>query len=279
MVDRIEITCDNCGASDTYPASQADTRRFCDIECKAEWQSEHVKGESHPNWKGSQGQFNCDACGDTFRRKPSEVGERNFCSVECKADWQSENVRGEAHPNDTTALVECAWCGDNVRRPRWRRELYDHQFCDKNCRQSYFAEHGDKVGRQPNKLEFECDYCGKTNERIPAEVKAYNKNFCDRECRARWFSINQAGEDHPNWKGGVGSYYGDNWPRKRRQARKRDRYECFFCGIKDGASKMVHGAELHVHHVRRKESFDSIEESNTLSNLLTLCAFCHQRVF
>jgi hypothetical protein len=180
MPDRVEIACDNCGATDTYPANQADTRRFCSIECKAEWQSEHVKRENHPNWKGSEGEFTCDNCGDTRRRTPAEVGEQNFCSVECKAEWQSENVRGEDHPNDTTALVDCAWCGDDVRRSRWRREQYDHQFCDEDCRKAYFSEHGDEIGRQANKLEFECDYCNETNERIPAEVKAYDKNFCNR---------------------------------------------------------------------------------------------------
>ncbi|MFC6875437.1 HNH endonuclease [Halobellus marinus] len=276
---RVAIACDNCGKTDTYPAHQADTRRFCSIECKAEWQSEHVIGENHPNWKEDKGEFVCDNCGEENRRKPSEIGDLKFCDVECKAEWQSENVAGQNHPNNTRELVECTWCGNDVARPRWQREQYDRHFCDDECRWAYFSEHGDEIGRPPDKMQFYCDYCGDINERIPAEVKGYDRNFCDRDCRAKWFSENQTGEDHPNWKGGVGDYYGENWKRQRRKVRKRDDYECWFCGVKDSASKAIHGAELHVHHVRRKGEFDSIEESNSLPNLLTVCAFCHQRIF
>lgn len=275
----VEITCDNCGETDSYPANQADSRRFCSIECKAEWQSENVAGENHPNWKGDDGEFVCDNCGEERRRKPSEIGNRNFCNPTCKGEWMSENLTGEDHPNNTQAFVECSWCGGDVRRPRWQREQYDRHFCNDDCRWDYFSEHGGDLGRDAEKAEFACDYCGDTGERVPSELSYYEHNFCSRRCKGKWMSENVTGEDHPAWKGGVGSYYGENWVRIRRQVRKRDRYECAFCGVKDGAAKMIHGAELHVHHVRRKEEFDSFEESNSTSNLLTLCAFCHQRIF
>jgi 5-methylcytosine-specific restriction endonuclease McrA len=191
----------------------------------------------------------------------------------------SEHLTGENHPHNTQELVECSWCGNSVSRPRWQREQFDRHFCNDDCRWDYFSEHGDDIGRDSGKVEFSCDYCGDSNERIPSEVVAYDHNFCDRHCRAKWFSENQTGENHPGWKGGVGSYYGENWHRIRREVRKRDRHKCVFCGVKDEAAKIIHGAELHVHHVQRKEEFETFEKSNSLSNLLTLCAFCHQRVF
>jgi len=276
--DGVEITCEVCGDTDTYPPNQSD-RRFCSIPCKAEWQSEHVRGEDHPNWKGDAGKFTCENCGTVKRRKPSEIGERNFCDPTCKGEWMSEHLTGENHHNNTQKLVECAWCGDDVARPKWQREQYEKHFCDDDCRKDYFSEHGAEIGRSPDKIGFNCDYCDEYRERIPAEVIPYDHNFCDRDCRADWFSENVSGEDHPNWKGGVGDYYGDNWHRIRRKVRKRDRYECQFCGVTDGAAKLIHGAELHVHHATRKDEFETIEDSNSLSNLLTLCAFCHQRIF
>jgi len=276
---RVELTCENCGETDTYPANQADSRQFCSTECKGEWQSSHVTGTDHPNWDGGKDTFICDNCGEKGQRKSSEIGERNFCDPSCKGEWMSKHRTGENHPQNTQKLVECAWCGDEISRPRWQRKQYDQNFCDDECRWNYFSEHGDKIGRDSEKVEFECDYCGDANKRIRSEVITYEHNFCNRECRGNWFAENQTGKDHPNWKGGVGSYYGENWNRIRREVRERDRHKCFFCGVSDGAAKMIHGAELHVHHVRRKDDFESAEKSNSLSNLMALCAFCHQRIF
>lgn len=276
---RVEIACKNCGEMDTYPQNQSNTRQFCSTACKAEWQSEHVTGDDHPNWEGGKEMFICDNCGDECRRRPSQIGENNFCSFECKGEWQSEHITGNDHPNYTREVLKCDRCGGDVPRPRWQRKEFDRQFCDDECRWAFFSEHGEEIGRDEEKTEFQCDYCGEINERIQSEVVAYDKNFCDRDCRGKWFSENQTGEDHPNWKGGVGDYYGENWERIRRKVRDRDGHQCQFCGVRDSASKLIHSAELHVHHVRRKAEFDSAAESNNLSNLLTLCAFCHQRVF
>lgn len=75
------------------------------------------------------------------------------------------------------------------------------------------------------------------------------------------------GEDHHNWNGAP------NYPRefyhKRSEIRERDNYICQLCWI----SQSVWPEALSVHHV--DEDRENIDDGN----LLTVCKFCHLRVF
>lgn len=85
-----------------------------------------------------------------------------------------------------------------------------------------------------------------------------------------------SGKDSHFYKHGQHDYdYGASWRRKRRAARKRDGFECQDCGIGDREHKEIFGEELHVHHIERISSFDSVEDANQLDNLITLCRDCH----
>lgn len=49
---KIQIKCDYCGENisvNKYKESNSE-HHFCSIECKAKWQSENIRGESHPSW-------------------------------------------------------------------------------------------------------------------------------------------------------------------------------------------------------------------------------------
>lgn len=82
------------------------------------------------------------------------------------------------------------------------------------------------------------------------------------------------GEGHPNWKGGIPDYYGENWPEQREKALERDDYECVICGR--GEADL--GQEPDVHHIIPIREFDNPAEANYLSNLVTLCKKHHLQV-
>ncbi len=67
--------------------------------------------------------------------------------------------------------------------------------------------------------------------------------------------------------------YGENWEEIRQQVLKRDAYRCSLCG-KPGSPALP----LHVHHKKPFRAFSDPAAANHLSNLITLCEPCHQRV-
>lgn len=69
----------------------------------------------------------------------------------------------------------------------------------------------------------------------------------------------------------------DDWPVIRRQALQRDQNRCRYC--KKDADELMADSDtgLHVHHIRPREEFESLDEANRLSNLITLCPSCHRR--
>jgi 5-methylcytosine-specific restriction endonuclease McrA len=52
---------------------------------------------------------------------------------------------------------------------------------------------------------------------------------------------------------------GDTWRVQRHAARARDGYRCWLCGLEERLNKALTGRGLSVHHVRRKEEFDTLE--------------------
>lgn len=221
----------------------------------------------------------CDACGGEIRRKPSQINDtHNFCDRDCRADWQTVHQTGENHPNYTQKLIECDWCGDTLSRPKWRREQYEHQFCDKDCKGNFYAANPAEL-HEHDRVEVECETCGEQLERRQHRIEQNDVHFCSLECKGEWWSDQTSGADHVLWKGGCRSWYGENWDEQRRKARKRDGYRCWFCGTTDGASQLIRGRELDVHHVKRKDDFDDLQEANRVRNLLTVCQWCHSRIF
>jgi DEAD/DEAH box helicase domain-containing protein len=64
--------------------------------------------------------------------------------------------------------------------------------------------------------------------------------------------------------------YGPEWNRYKDLIRKRDNYTCQNCGIREENNSH------HIHHKKPIKLFDSIEEANHPSNLVTLCTKCHR---
>jgi 5-methylcytosine-specific restriction endonuclease McrA len=276
--ERVKFECERCGSTEQLPPDEAERRRFCSARCKNEWQSEAYTDEGGPGWNGGKATIACSYCGATEERFPSHINEVNFCSDSCESDWKSENRVGENHPNFSRVLVECAWCDTKLCRPKWRVKKFNSQFCDKKCKSNYYSANPSEL-HEKNRVTVTCSWCGNSKEVIPAQATRSEHHFCDPECKGKWWSGNVSGESHPNWKGGYDPYYGSNWERKRQEVRERDGYKCVLCGVTDGASKLIHGRELSVHHVMRINGFSNPTDANNLGNLMTLCAYCHQRAF
>ncbi len=65
--------------------------------------------------------------------------------------------------------------------------------------------------------------------------------------------------------------YGPNWPSQRDQARARDGYRCQICGAAE------QGRAHDVHHKIPFRRFNSYQQANQLTNLVTLCRNCHRQ--
>lgn len=84
------------------------------------------------------------------------------------------------------------------------------------------------------------------------------------------------GKDHYAWKGGTKPRYGKSWREQREKAIQRDNHTCQSCGVTTDEHRQDVGTDLHVHHITPWDEFESHEERNKLSNLITLCARCHR---
>jgi len=76
--------------------------------------------------------------------------------------------------------------------------------------------------------------------------------------------------------------YGENWPRQRARALRRDGYTCKKCGhVGRKATKKGSRYDVFVHHRRKiswyvKDGAIDYEAANDLENLVTLCNVCHK---
>lgn len=91
--------------------------KFCSITCKAEYQHQNVRGETHPRWTGGERAKVCEICGKEFTQKSTEAistfANRRFCSHEC--GWIGQTyLSGEDHP---------LWTGGKKRRD-FRHEVW-----------------------------------------------------------------------------------------------------------------------------------------------------------
>lgn len=72
--------------------------------------------------------------------------------------------------------------------------------------------------------------------------------------------------------------YGKGWNEtKRRKVRERDNNTCQVCGMTNEEHVEQIEKSLHVHHIRKARLFDNPEPRNSMSNLITLCIYCHRQ--
>lgn len=119
-------------------------------------------------------------------------------------------VHGEKLPPGKA--VECAWCGETIRREPWQIEKYDHQFCDESeCYAKFRAENfagEDSPSWKGGPVTLTCEWCDNDYEK--ARAQAERSRYCSRECKGEAIADDVGlgdynhgtGEDHPSWQGG-----------------------------------------------------------------------------
>ena len=125
--------------------------------------------------------------------------------------------------------------------------------------------------RREDDIAVRCMQCGKrfAQPRWYAE-KGIRSQFCSNKCRTHWESdesFELVLEGRPEYRGG-------NWKNQADKARARDGYCCASCGMTEDAL----GRQMDVHHKIPYRLFDSPQEANKLSNLISLCPSCHKKI-
>ena len=101
----------------------------------------------------------------------------------------------------------------------------------------------------------------KREMRRPERIKIAIKNLS---------KIDNRGEKHPMWKGGISREYkegfgGKEYKRWRMEVFLRDSFTCQFCGVK--------GIYLTAHHIKSWAKFPELRFD--VNNGVTLCEDCH----
>jgi hypothetical protein len=206
----------------------------------------------------------CPNCGKSYQADPKRLkyGRQTTCSREC-----SYAMRGAKLGRDV--ILKCDVCSkDFTRKPAQHRAKHI-TVCSWSC---YVKARviGLITPRPPVKptVTFTCEHCNRTVELPSSRKGARRFRFCSTDCANQ----SNSGEGNHFWRGGdYPAYYGPNWQRQRRAARKRDGYKCQECGV----TEADHGKELDVHHIVRFAAFATSEEANDLANLVSLCHVCH----
>lgn len=205
----------------------------------------------------------CDQCGQEIRgRKSSKTEGRNYCSKECFYNHRSQL-------QDNNVQVECEFCNTQYRVPPHKEKVT--KFCSRECKGKNLA----KVENPKEHVELECESCGDGFQIPPSHNE--QRVYCSNGCRYEAFQDRFSGQSNPRWKGGVADY-GDNWREQRKAALDRDNYRCTRCDMTNTKHREKYNQSLHVHHIEPVRLFENHEKANKLSNLITLCQLCHNRL-
>lgn len=234
--------------------------------------------------------YNCAHCGTEFYDWPSNRTGHGayFCNRQCQRAWQAAFRVGPNSPSwkggPKTVTTSCGQCGKSleIEEKHYRRFSGKH-YCNRKCRSLKIG--AERSGENNNKwrggdVALICAECATPFTR---SRRSFNKqashHFCSRKCKGEWMSKHLVGAHAARWTGGKVEYYGPNWLRQSRAARKRDTHRCRLCG----SSKGQRGKALDVHHIRPFKSFgyipgknDNHLAANDLDNLLTVCPTCHK---
>ncbi len=167
----------------------------------------------------------------------------------------------------------CAECRRSFYRSPANRES-GKAYCSRACMSAAFVGRfvGAKSPRFRGVDKKPCDHCGTIVSR--PKWASNGQAFCNRTYFGAWRSMNWCAGNNPAWRGGHAKYYGGNWKRQAREARRRDGHACCFCGLPEI------GQALDVHHIVpfRQFTIARHREANVLSNLVALCPPCHKHV-
>lgn len=108
---------------------------FCDIKCKAEYQSIICVGDKHHNF--TKEIVNCSWCGKEklVSKFELERSDNFFCNKECHGKWDSIVKVGCGSWNWNGGLLDtnCVVCSEPLKRTAWRLKNHPNSVCDLDC--------------------------------------------------------------------------------------------------------------------------------------------------
>ena len=132
--DRVSLECEQCGRKFDAKPSEVEGKRFCSLDCKGNWFSKHVTGESHPSYKSdARIEKACKYCGENFTVASWELGNGKnngtYCSKECMDQWRREYWVGENNPLYKGGDQYYGENWHSQRRKALKRDQYRCQVC------------------------------------------------------------------------------------------------------------------------------------------------------
>lgn len=173
-----------------------------------------------------------------------------------KADYHGHYY---ARRHRTFESRDCVICGYEMTVPKAIKTILT---CSEYCKLL-------KLKMQKSKGFYTlCRICDKPIWCQPKKKRQY----CSHECKDTGTTVYTSERNIK--RGTYKRYYGPTWLPQRILARKRDGFCCRMCAI----SESDYGKELSVHHIKPFVLFQSSEEANQLSNLLSVCEPCHRKI-
>jgi 5-methylcytosine-specific restriction endonuclease McrA len=181
--------------------------------------------------------------------KNTHYGPYRSCSLSCGYEYRKSKHRKQRK------CVEC----DTVFWPS--TGVKPSKFCSRTC---YIR----KASERRALVKCVCHECGAAFKRTVGAIKRATHLFCSRRCAATF----HRGANSPAWRGGSDPNRGTEWLKLAETIRKRDSYECQWCGKSE-----AHGEKLSVDHIKPWRSFTDKAQANDPRNLISLCRKCHSR--
>jgi len=167
----------------TYPSYD---RTYCSEECMSLSYKDRFSGKDHPNWQGGKLEKECIECSKNFKVWPKRA-DAKYCSRACMAENYKGKWAGEDHPRYEKVTVECANCGEELKRKPCFLETYERSFCNSTCQGAWNSENA--TGKDANNWKggyeeyygsnwicqkrkalerdnYECRVCGKERDEI-----------------------------------------------------------------------------------------------------------------
>jgi len=175
---RIKIICNQCGATIYRIKSGIRNHNFCNINCKAKWQSENLNKENHPGWKGGDIKLICDWCGSIIYKKRTQIYNHNFCNQDCKAKWQVRNLKGESNPfwdrhHTEESKRDMSATKQGLPHNVWVCFMTEQKYC--SLFNTKFKE------QIRNFYNRRCFLCGKTEKENGKRLSVHHVNY-DKNC-------------------------------------------------------------------------------------------------
>lgn len=223
--------------------------------------------------KGST--LTCPFCGKKFYIKSCHLNgdsKNHFCSSECSNRYYKQK---RAKDRKNGKFVNCYTCGKIHYRNKTQLKQ-KHYFCSRQCFDKFHSSSMRGLNHPNYKaVTMQCPVCNKEISVIQSRLK-YKVHYCSKECMAIDYQTRLKGKNNPNYIHGQELYYGKNWADISLKIKNRDHFECQRCHTKE--NELPANWKLDVHHIIPLRTFNSIEEANQESNLITLCSRCHKIV-